>query len=412
MKVTRHLTGATLTAIMAVGGLASVGAPSGASANEAVNPVHAALTGGTPTVFLRYRFENVDDDAFDDDASLDSLQTRLGYRTGAVAGVSGYFEFSATRHGMVDDVGPPDYPVVADPEVTRVNQAFLDYDTGLDTQARLGNQRIKLDNDRWVGNVGFRQQEQTYNALRLTSTAVPDLNIDYSYAYRVNRIGPFEPEKGDFHLLNLRYAGLDAVTLTAYGYLLDFDDWVARSSDTFGVRATGRSPLQGDLALLYTAEYAVQSDAGDNPDSYSASYMLADLGVATGPLTVRAAYEVLGSDGGDYAVQTPLATLHAHNGWTDQFLGTPAAGLVDLSLSASFQATDRTRLMAVYRDYSSDEGSIDYGSEIGLLAGYTLPCGATLEAKYAAFSADDGPADGGIRDGDINKLWLTAQKAF
>jgi hypothetical protein len=44
---------------------------------------------------------------------------------------------------------------------------------------KAGRQRIKLDDDRWVGNVGWRQNEQTYDAARLQT----NLGFLYQFAY-------------------------------------------------------------------------------------------------------------------------------------------------------------------------------------------------------------------------------------
>ena len=45
-------------------------------------------------------------------------------------------------------------------------------------------------------------------------------------------------------------------------------------------------------------------------------------------------YELLGSDDGKVAFNTPLATKHKFNGWADKFLGTPKEGLEDVYLTA------------------------------------------------------------------------------
>src|SRR3546814_1461069 len=44
-------------------------------------------------------------------------------------------------------------------------------------------------------------------------------------------------------------------------------------------------------------------------------------------------YEVLGSDAGVFAFQTPLATLHKFQGWADLFLTTHSAGVRDLNFT-------------------------------------------------------------------------------
>lgn len=392
---------------------------------DLLGPYGEALKGGNPAVDVRYRFESVDDDAREKDGNASTVRTRLGYRTGEVNGLSGFLEFSATRAAGVDDyeslAGPGERAVVLDQEVTTVNQAYVDYAFGGTNELRAGNQRIILDNARWVGNVGFRQQEQTYNAARFTSSAIPDVVVDVTYAQRVNRITNAPSQPGNFYFLNARYEGLDLFDVTAYGYLLDYDNdgtgqFFTRSSDTYGVRASGSYPLQPELDLLYTLEFAQQSDAGDYADtagdSYTADYYLAELGVASGPWTARIGYEVLGSDDGDESLQAPLATLHAFNGWADQFLTNPDDGLVDTYVLVNYRLPNgQTGVTGVYRDYSSDEGSTDYGSEIGAEVTHAFGDGYSVAAKYARYSADDGLA-GAPADNDTSKLWLTAALSF
>ena len=419
---TRVATAFHLTAGTAVSMLLAV--PTVAS-GELLGPYGEALKDGTASLDVRYRFEHVDDDRRPKDGNASTVRTRLGYATGETYGLSGFLEFTATRALGVDDyesaAGPGERAVVLDQEVTSVNQAFVDYAPGLDSRLRVGNQRIKLDNDRWVGNVGFRQQEQTYNAARFTTGAIPDAVLDLTYAQRVNRITDFSSEPGDFFFLNARYEGFDRIDVTAYGYLLDFDNdetaaFFTRSSDTYGLRASGVAPLNADLEVPYALEYARQSDAGDFSDvgeSYTAEYILAEVGLGSGPWTGRIGYEVLGSDDGEESLQTPLATLHAFNGWTDLFLTNPADGLVDRYAMLEYMFPEEaTAATLVYRDLSADEGGQDYGSEIGVEVSHTFPHGYSVGLKYARFSSDDGIPGQTAQDEDVSKLWVTAALSF
>src|SRR5690606_30123568 len=118
---------------------------------------------------------------------------------------------------------------------------------------------------------------------------------------------------------------------SAYAYLIDIKDLAAvgLSSDTYGLRWAG----QAGESIRYTFEYATQSEAGDAPVEYSADYILAEVGgklpLSGASLELKVGYEVLGSDDGNKAFTTPLATLHAFQGWTDRFLATPDAGIED-----------------------------------------------------------------------------------
>jgi hypothetical protein len=90
---------------------------------------------------------------------------------------------------------------------------------------------------------------------------------------------------------------------------------------------------------------------------------LLEVGGATKTVNFGAGYEVLGSDGGRKGFATPLATLHAFNGWADLFLNTPVKGLRDFSVSAGVTLPGSVPLKVVYHDFTSDFGRVDYGNE-------------------------------------------------
>jgi hypothetical protein len=370
-----------------------------------------ALTGGETWIDARYRLERVEQDNPLEDATASTLRTRLGYQTGSYRGFSVLLEVSNTSA-----VGAESYnstanqkthrSVVADPETTRFNRYHLDF-TGLpETTIRLGRQRLVFDNHRFVGNVGFRQQEQTFDGLRLTHRGLPDTTVDYALLTGVNRVFAQTHDRPvEHHLLNVRYEGLTFATLVGYGYLLDFRDAAPSSSTrTLGLRAAGSRGLGEGRAILYTLEYAHQRDHGSFPGSYGADYSLAELGASMWGLTLRAGHELLGSDAGRKGFETRLATLHAMNGWADQFLTTPAHGLRDLYFSVAGSLRGWS-LMAVYRDFRATRGGAAWGDEWGLMARRPIGEHLAVELKYADYSA----REHGV---DTRKLWLTAELSF
>lgn len=366
----------------------------------------SALRDSDTQLHLRTRFEDVSQDGVENSNAL-THRTRLTYQSGRYQGFGLLLEMDDIR--AITDVDYNDgtgiYPgtaVIADPEGTEVNQSYLSYQAA-DTEARYGRQRIILDNQRFVGNVGWRQNEQTYDALSLRTQAIEDFTLFYAYVHNVNRVfGELTADgnhKHKSHLLNARYSGSDFGSLVAYGYMLDNEDTPALSSDTFGVRWEGVI----NQNVSYNLEYATQSDADDNPTSYSADYLMAEALVSTEGFNIKVGYEVLGSDGGAAAFSTPLATLHGFQGWTDKFLGTPANGVEDLYFSAG-HTLGPVDLSLVYHHFSANEGGMDYGSEWGIVAGSQLgPVGLTV--KYADYNADEFATD-------TRKLWLMATASF
>ncbi len=374
---------------------------------------HDALSSGVVSGDIRLRYESVEQDNALKDADALTVRTRLGYKTGSYHGLSGLLEFEDSRTvAGLDDYNDtlgknPDYSVIADPETTEVDQAYLQY-TRHDVTAKLGRQVITFDNHRFVGHVGWRQDRQTFDALRLTYAAVTDLSVDYAFLNQRNRIFA---ETGDLaskdHLLNVGYQ-TPLGKLSGYAYLLEVDEGADNSLDTYGLRYAGKYGVS-DVDLIYALEYATQESEAAASD-FDADYYKVEAGVAVQGITVALAYEVLGSDDGAYGFSTPLATLHAHNGWADQFLATPAEGLQDASLTVSGPLAGGKWAVA-YHDYSADESSAavdDLGDEWNLAYNRGFATHYSAGIKYATYAAGDSAA-GKV---DTDKLWLTLGATF
>lgn len=354
----------------------------------AAESIAEAFQNGSTAVSFRLRFEDVDVGGVSNDAL--TLKSRLTYKTDTLNGFSALFEVDDTTV-----LGDEDYTGIADSEYTDVNQAYLAY-SAADTTVKFGRQRILLDNQRFVGGVGFRQNEQTYDALTLTNKSLADTTLFYGYISEVNNIFASDA-KHETHLLNAKYTGLPFGTVTGYYYQIE-PDAAADSIDTFGVRFTGSQPA-GDAKLLYTAEYASQDqNNGSKPD-----YYVLEGGVSVSGVTAKLGYEVLESDNG-VGFNTPLATKHKFQGWADKFLGTPGTGIEDLYLTVGTKVAG-VKLLAVYHDFEAETTSADLGSEFGLVVAKQFGKNYGLSLKYADYQA----GDTGV---DTDKLWLTATAKF
>lgn len=382
----------------------------------AADSLEAAILGGKAGLDLRYHYEVVDQAGKAEKAKASTLRTRLNYATDKYLDTSAFIEFDDVTafgdikydDGTVVPSAMPQYPVITDPEGTEVNQAFLSY-TGLaDTTVKYGRQRVVLDNARFIGNVGWRQNEQTYDALTVANTSLKDTAIVYGYVTNVNRIVGEASASGNLdtktHLINVGYSGLAAGKLTGYGYFLDLTNSPAASNSTLGVRFAGGTKMSDAVKALYTVEYATQSDYKDGASTIDADYNLIELGAEFSGITAMFGYEVLGAGPANTAFATPLATLHAFNGWADKFLGTPKDGLVDTYISIEGKLAD-VKLQAVYHDFEADRGGASYGSELDLLAVKKFGKHYTLMGKYASYSADTHATD-------TDKFWLMAQAQF
>jgi len=123
-----------------------------------------------------------------------------------------------------------------------------------------------------------------------------------------------------------------------------------------------------------------------------------EQGLTWSGLTGTVVYELLGSDSGIAAFQTPLATGHIFNGFADVFLVTPATGLQDFFVQAKYKVPVQSGgpfstfggllLIAQYHEYRSAVQSIDYGSEFDFYAYLPLREGFYAQAKFADYRAD------------------------
>lgn len=400
---------------LATGALAPVlllGAPAPVQAGSLLGDADAALA-------LRYRYEFVDQQGFEDDANASTLRVRASVQSGEAAGFSFFAEVDAITELGPDDFNSgagssgPDrnrFPVVADPDGVEFNQAYAQFKFSEATRLRLGRQRINLDNQRFVGAVGWRQDEQTYDALNLVSESLANTRFEYAFVANVNRIFGNDVPAGDHdsatHLLNLRRDLAGRGQLTGYYYRINNRDAPAFSTGTLGTRFAGAIEF-GDRAFSYGLEAAYQEGIENNPVAYDQWYYRLDGAVEFAPLKLALGYEVLGgdADSAGASFRTPLATLHGFNGWADQFLATPDAGLEDLFVSASGKLGGWS-WQAVYHDFQAEDSGTDYGDELDLSLGRAFAKRYSVLMKYADFNAD---APGFA---DTTKAWLMLSADF
>ncbi len=378
---------------------------------DIADSIKKAFSEGTTYFDFRSRYEGVDQDNDLDDANALTLRSRVGFATAPINGLSGVVEFEDSRQIFgVDDYSVPatgfhlgKYSVIADPETTELDQAYLQYQkAGL--TLRGGRQVIVLDNARFVGDVGWRQDRQTFDAAGI-EWQHDMLSLSYHYIDQRNRIFADDADvDSDDHLLHASYDFAGIGKLVAYAYLLENQEIHGESLDTYGASFSGE---RGDqLKLTYALEYAYQSPDSGTSD-YDADYYSAAFGAKFEVFSVSLGYELLGSDDGEYGFSTPLATLHKFNGWADMFLATPAVGLSDVSLTAT-AAIGPGNLKLVYHDFQADEDSAaldDLGSEVDVSYAVKFAKHYQVGAKYANYNADDYGVD-------TQKWWLWFSAAF
>lgn len=416
-------TGATTTGATPLANGAPVTTTGAAPTDTADDPeelpeprtIREAIEQGRPYLKIRIRAEEAHQSGLDKDSHAVTVRSVLGFETAALHGFSALVEVeNVSRLGpkTYNDTynGKTDRPVIADPTDTEVNQAYLQYAYEAST-LRGGRQRITLDNQRFIGNVGWRQNEQTFDAVTAKSKAGP-VDLYLGWLDNANRIFGDDSPMGDARMnswvVHAKADVLEKSSFTGYWYYLDFErssGLTMVSTSTLGGRFVGAFGGEDMPEIDVLAEYATQDDIGDNPSRVQADYSHFKVSGDAGPVTLGVGQETLhGSKSNSGAFSTPLATLHAFNGWADKFLNTPATGLQDTYVSVGGKLMG-TKLQAVYHDFRSDASSMHYGQEIDLAAIRPIDENSTWGAKYANYDADDFATD-------TQKFWLWYETRF
>ena len=370
-------------------------------AAEEADSITAALAGGDASLALRYRFEYVDDFT-NREALASTLKTRLTYKTLPYKSVSATLEMdnnSVIGEDNYSDSGadPDEEAIVLDAAYTEINQAYIDIAAPADTLVRYGRQRVNLDGQRMLGGVGWRQNEQTYDAFTVVNSALPDTTLIFSNVYNVNTFTGGDIDGNDHQIYYVNNKSIDGLSLSAY--FLDLKD----IHDTYGLRANGKFAASDDLSILYTAEYAKQKT--DDANKFETDYLNLEAGVNMSGITAKLGYETLGSDDGNTMFKTPLATKHKFNGWADIFAGEKGNnGLVDTSLTLSTKNFG-PKIAVIYHQFDADEGNADLGSEIDVLVAKKFSDNYTGLIKVADYSKGDS-------GNDVTKIWVQLAAKF
>jgi hypothetical protein len=386
MKTTAIVLFATISAVFA-------GSP------ESVTPPPSEGDWIKPIIDIRTRYEFADVDGSDVSHAW-TFRERLGLKTIAWNGFSALIEGEFSQAAVDDyhggaplaDPFDPANSLIADPETNELNQAYLQYE-GFDTTARLGRQRIKYDNDAFIGNVGWRQNEQTFDAISLSNKTIDGLTLNYAYLNQVNRIFGSDADAPlavstnvqDFaasaHLFNVSYTGIEGLTLGSYAYIMNFKDVGAWDNNTFGVSA--KKDVYG---LTLYGELAWQDKAG------IAGTEEALYAHATASKTFGCHAFTLGVEHLDAGFKTPLATLHAFNGFADVFLGGRTSGahngLTNTYLSHSMPICWGVKWINVLHMMGDNELSAGYGWEYDSVLSKKFNDNFTAIAKLAWFNSE------------------------
>ena len=386
---------------------------------------------------VRGRYESVDQTktaTLTDDASAFTIRTRFGWETAEFHAVKGLIEFEDVRqagpeHYAVNVPGaltPPlngadkaKYPIINDPDVTELNRAQLTWTASAALQVTAGRQRLQFDDQRFVGNVGWRQDEQTFDAIR-ADLALGRFKATYAYVTHVNRIlGEMKDWDSDSHLLNVTWSPAEALRVQGFVYALDFGNSAVNSSLTEGVKASGKTWV-GLYQLAYNATYAKQSDYNGNTPKYDLAYFGGDIAGTFDIYTVKASYESLEGDG-VRGFTTPLATVHAFQGWSDAFVSPGGNksfvdGIEDANLGFNIKPRFRrtyffnSDFLVRYHDFDDQRTGADLGHEWDAQFTVAITPKLSVQLKYADFQREKiVPLGTATLPASRTKAWFTLE---
>ena len=386
---------------------------------------HAQDIALKPLIDARLRYEHADQDGIADDADAVTLRIRSGVQASAgplsaLVEAEGTIPFTTSYN---DGFNGRLTPLVPDPGNIELNRAQLSY-AAKGLKLIVGRQVLDFADQRFVGPAAWRQNEQTFDAVRLQYSGLgglKGLTLDAAYSWSVRTVNgiqgtPARPQSigGNNWFGTIGYA-TPVGTLSGFAYLVDQDSaelsGFRLSSQTYGARFAGSRPLSKDLKLSYIASYARQSDYARNPNHYAANYWLGEASLAGKVLSATAGYEVLGADKGVAltSVQTPLASFFKFQGWDSKFTVTPPNGLRDAyaTVGANWKGqgwVSSYGLGATYHHFDSDRLSLHYGDELDLIASAKVKR-YTLAVRFAHYRADTFATD-------TDKVFLTVDWVY
>jgi hypothetical protein len=415
---------ASLLALSVVSGSALAGVTQ--DIEDALNFYHYGKNGSVK-FDLNTRWENVDQDRGPQKtANAVTSRLRVGLLSPVFHGIQGYAEYEGNL-AMVEDFnstrnGNTGYSTVADPQKSELNQLWLSYAGIPDTLIKGGRQRIKLDDDRFIGNVGWRQMETTFDSVLVThnNQQLFGLTVNAGYIGNVNTFTS-TTENINAPILNVNYKVGDYGNVIGYGYWLDYTERenYEKSSETYGLRMTNfQKPgdtlkLSDNYGVVYTAEWGHQEDYGHGQTKYAVDRLNLMGGFTAYNLTFQGAVEQLDGKGTNKTFDTPLGTNHAFQGWADLFLVTPKNGIRDV-FGTMISTFDRGEviLTGTYHDFTDDTGQIKYGHEWDFSALKKFGKHYSVLAKYAYYSADNYNAADTFTNTDTQKIWLQGNISF
>ena len=320
-----------------------------------------AISEGTTSLNLRlgYEYSSTDDNRSPGKAL--SLRSRIGYRTENFYDTKVFVEFHSLVNMMEEFEFPggnrKDRDFISDPDGERLHQGYVEYFGFPYLELKLGRQEIQLDDERFIGNVNWRQNGQSFDGLTLFAQPTSEI---YLYAALLNQVNTITLSHVDLEhliLLHLKYVNEEIHKFHVFSYLVD-DEFDQNDSITYGVKVDG---LCGDI-LKYGFTFAYQDDY-QGSHNRNADLIKITLGILLDPFNFGFGFSrISGKDGKDAPFDTLYSTAHKFNGWADQFAGTNGGnvfgGVEDFYVEFETEYFNTKFLMRYHLFDTTEKGSL------------------------------------------------------
>ena len=346
----------------------------------------------------RLRYEEFQTSTVDDQGLTNRV--RYGYTTPNFSGFTAMVEGetvsalnSPDQQHFLDDAG----------DGTDLNQLWVQYADADYGKVKVGRQIYSLDDHRFIGHVGWRQNIQTFDAATAEFSGVEKLSVKVFYLDGQNTVTGLHNEL-DAAGLNTSYAFSKGFKLAGFFYDIEGDDVnnAGISNQTIGLRATGGFGSD-EVKFAYAVSLAEQEEAGDIA-SYDAGYFAGDIAATSNKtgVTLGGGFEIL-----EAGFRTPLATVHKFNGFADAFAGASGGGytngLEDFYVYAGYTIPvgNGISTKVIYHWFDSESGGAageDGGDELDLVASYKINKYFSLLGKYGDYDTDGGVGNAGASD--------------
>jgi hypothetical protein len=395
---------------------------------------------------IRPRVEYVDDGGQGQGANVSkthtTMQTRINVKATVDENVSAFIQIQDVRTwgGETPSTLPPSITRTGTSTSGQVDfhQAYLlvkdVMGTGLNL--KVGRQEMVFDEARLIGNIGWIQQAQSFDAARI-DTRRGDFGFTGFYAQTLaNDTHPvlgstlasttvaeseFVGARGTYHL-----KGKDRIT--AYFYSANDPNMtvpgnaVIQKLHTAGLYAA--ATFNGVRFRVDTAYQFGEVTPTIDVEAYMMTFSIGkNLDIAEGARLEFWADYLSGDDGNDTLKRKqftiPYGTNHKFYGHADKFLQNPATGLVDFVVKFNVKPTAKLKLQVHAHKFWAAETSAtmtdtNLGSEIDLQLSYALAANTRLRMGYSRYIAG-GVTNGGVGGNttmDTNWAWAMMQTKF